>query len=65
MLRNPLQLLLFVAFAVRMRDEIGGIEVGVSFGWKIHLQIDGESVGGEVPAVIKRLETIVFAGASI
>ena len=55
-----LELLFLVAFAVRMRYKAGGIEVGVSFGWKIHLQIDVQSVGFEVPALIERLGNLMI-----
>ena len=59
-LRNPLQFLLHFAFAVRMRNETCSIQISVCFRWQIHLQIDVQSVGGKVPALIKRLKYLMI-----
>ena len=60
MLRNPLKLLLLIAFTVRMRNETCSIQISVSFRWQIHLQIDVQSVGDKVPALIKRLNYLMI-----
>ena len=40
MLRNPLKLLLFIAFAVRVRNKAGSIQISVSLRWNVDLQTD-------------------------